>query len=520
MTDDELKAVSAQLVEAVKAGALTRVQQLLTAGADPNFWAGVMGETPLHYAASAPIAAALLAAGADPDRKHFTITPLAAATLAGHDDVARLIYDYSARARAARISDQMRTLGMSYPSEAETELMIAGTEPVVDPQRLLEISRERNVEPDFPRTTFEGWIKQVDTDRIQPLAEAALQAGLPLFFDLNTPPEELLQVMSAAGAQRSGPVRRRTRRFAGDELLPRSRYYTLATDESGDDRGTLLREMWTYSHIARTGKIELIDTVDPAAPQRLQQLGIERPLASSILLVFLPGPQAGLSPFLTSNGLPQRVTAFPIPVRLTHERIENVVDLRLPDTADRFAKTVSQAVLQVAAPKLGGTAYLKCWPFRAPLETFQQLLPAMLTQELGGGVLSVAVGAMLRQAGVNGLVFPSARNDPYVHLKDGVVGISGGWNFVDYRAAPAPKQMVVLDVDRSWPDKVRLGPGFNLYDKPLPDLFRIVEIDYTDEGLRSGSFEVEGIVTAHNSIRQVEMEGFKNGAAIFSWWMA
>jgi ankyrin repeat protein len=179
-----------------------------------------MGETPLHYAALEPIAAALLAAGADPDRKHFTMTPLVAATLAGHDEVARLIHGHSTRARAARISEQMRSLGLSYLSEADTEFMLAGTVPVDDPQHLFESSRaERRVEPDFPRTIFEGWIKQIDAARLHPLAELALQAGLPLFFDLNTPPEEILKAMSAAGAQRSGPYRRRTRRFAGDELL-------------------------------------------------------------------------------------------------------------------------------------------------------------------------------------------------------------------------------------------------------------------------------------------------------------
>lgn len=90
---------------------------------------------------------------------------------------------------------------------------------------------------------------------------------------------------------------------------------------------------------------------------------------------------------------------------------------------------------------------------------------------------------------------------------------------MDYRAAPAPKQMLVLNVDRSWPDKVRLGPGFNLWNKPAPDLFRTVEVDYVDEGLRRGSFEVDGIVTVHNFIRKMEMEGFRNDAGIHAWWM-
>ncbi len=35
---------------------------------------------------------------------------------------------------------------------------------------------------------------------------------------------------------------------------------------AGHDAYTLIREMWDYSHLARTGKIDLIDMVDPTAP--------------------------------------------------------------------------------------------------------------------------------------------------------------------------------------------------------------------------------------------------------------
>jgi hypothetical protein len=69
-------------------------------------------------------------------------------------------------------------------------------------------------------------------------------------------------------------------------MLPRSRYYTLCEDESGDDAGTLVCEMWAYSHIACTGKIDLLDTDDPADPKRLGKLGLKTPATKSILLVF------------------------------------------------------------------------------------------------------------------------------------------------------------------------------------------------------------------------------------------
>jgi hypothetical protein len=520
------KSLGDELVEAVKARSIDRVRELLVAGADPNHWGGVLGETPLHYAAELgfeDVAEILLAAGADPDRQHFTVTPLVAATLAGKNGVARLIQKQSARGHAARTNELMGRLGWSFLKDDDVELMLSGTEPLHDRDqvdKLLSLSMvEAPIKTDFPCTTFEGWIKQIDTAQLQPLSHEALRAGFPWFFDLDMPPEQLLAYVARSAPGEPRRLKKRTRRFAGDELLPRSRYYTLSKDARGNDAGTLVCEMWAYSQISRTGKIALIDMADPTASDRLKQLGLDTPAEKTIQLVFLPGSDSGLSPFLLSKGLPQRTVAFPLPVKVIHERIDNVVDLRLPGTADWFARVVSQAVLEIYSPKSQSIRYLKCWPLRPPLQNFGQLLPTMLTQELGGGVLSVAAGALLRKAGVNGLVFPSARNDPLLIFRDGEIRRAEGWNFVDYRDASPPKQMVVLDVDRSWPDKVRLGPDFNLKNGPGPDLFKIVQVAYTEEGPRRGSFEVEGIVTVHNMLRQLELATFRNEETPRSWWM-
>lgn len=520
------KSLGDELVEAVKAHSVDRVRDLLVAGADPNHWGGVLGETPLHYAAEfgfEDIAEILLAAGADPDRQHFTITPLVAATLAGKNGVARLIQEQSALGRAARTDELIDRLGWSFFKDGEVELMLSGTEPLRDRDqvfKLLNLSMsEAPIKTDFPRTTFEGWIKQIDAAQLQPSSHEALRAGFPLFFDLDVPPEQLLVAIARTASGEPVRLKKRTRRFAGDELLPRSRYYTLSKDARGNDAGTLVCELWAYSQIARTGKIALIDMADQTASHQLKQLGLETPAENTILLVFLPGSDSGLSPFLLSNGLPQRTVAFPLPVKVIHERIDNVVDLRLPETADWFARAVSRAVLEVYSPKNQSIRYLKCWPLRPPLENFGQLLPAMLTQEHGGGVLSVAAGVLLRKAGVNGLIFPSARNDPFLIFRDGEIRRAEGWNFVDYRNAPPPKQMVVLDVDRSWPDKVRLGPNFSLKNGPGPDLFRTVQVEFAEEGRRRGSFEVEGIVTVHNILRQLELASFRNKQTPRSWWM-
>jgi hypothetical protein len=68
---------------------------------------------------------------------------------------------------------------------------------------------------------------------------------------------------------------------------------------------------------------------------------------------------------------------------VVHQVIDRVVDLRRPDTADWFAQTVSRAVLELHSPSKP-PCYFRCWPQRRPLANFEQVLPAMLTQELGG----------------------------------------------------------------------------------------------------------------------------------------
>jgi hypothetical protein len=76
-----------------------------------------------------------------------------------------------------------------------------------------------------------------------------------------------------------------------------------------------------------------------------------------------------------------------------------------------------------------------------------------------------------------------------------------------------------LDVDRSWPTNVRLGPGFSLKHGPGPDLFKTVTIEYEDSGPRRGSFEVDGIVNVLALLREVELQAFRNNENQLPWWM-
>ncbi len=224
----EQRALNRRLAEAVQTRCLDRVQQLLSAGADPNCWGEPWGATPLLHAAMLgfeEIAEALFAAGADPDRGDFDGSkPLAAATVKGHEGTARLIQCWLSSHREQRRNQQLDRLGWVVGVRGdETEIRLAGTEKVDNPDRIIELSwAEAPLETEIPFTSFEGWIKQIDVQRFPAIALEAVRAGLPWFFDLADGPEDLL---AAIPGDRTGKSWRftgqRPRRFAGDDALPK-----------------------------------------------------------------------------------------------------------------------------------------------------------------------------------------------------------------------------------------------------------------------------------------------------------
>lgn len=401
--------------------------------------------------------------------------------------------------------------------------MLTGTESVDDPSGMFDLAvTESAPSIDVPFSTFEGWTKQIVTSDLTALAEAAVARAFPWFFDLSMPSASML---ASLPAQRGGARARRfsgqrQRRFAGDHTLPRSRYFTLSRDEAGHDQRTLICEMLAYSHIARTGAFQLLDTADSTAAERMQTLGFtDVPTGPALLLLFGDGSPIGMSRLAFDLGLPPGLYRVKLPVRVVRQKINRVVDLRNPDTADWFAQTVSRAVLTVNSPVMKEPRYFRCWPRRPPLQHFGQLLPAMLTQELGGGALSVAAGILLRRAGANALIFPSARSDPSIDVENGDWRNAGGWNLVDYRDAPPPKPTAVVDVDAAWPSRVGVGCGLDLVQHlPLRKLPG-VNVYYDDTGNSRGSFWVDGIARAQAMLRERETQAFRRDEVVPPWWL-
>jgi hypothetical protein len=70
---------------------------------------------------------------------------------------------------------------------------------------------------------------------------------------------------------------------------------------------------------------------------------------------------------------------------------------------------------------------------------FFDMLPVLMSPELGGVRTTHMVGLTLRQLGCNAFVYPSARNVVAVTLAAGAVVDSRGWNLVHFGTSPAPQ---------------------------------------------------------------------------------
>src|SRR5690349_19109793 len=92
--------------------------------------------------------------------------------------------------------------------------------------------------------------------------------------------------------------------------------------------------------------------------------------------------------------------------------------------------------------------------------TFLDLLPALLSPLTGGGVfenLSQLVGHWMRTHDVEALVYPSARTNAGVVVRQGEIVNHAGWNIVDYRHAPEPIINVMLNMSIGPPPPLPAG---------------------------------------------------------------
>ncbi|TAY71258.1 hypothetical protein [Rhizobium leguminosarum] len=255
------------------------------------------------------------------------------------------------------------------------------------------------------------------------------------------------------------------RRFAGDASLPRSRYWSICKDQTGDDDGNLVFELYNYSSISQSGLIGILDTSLSCVGEFVTNLRGGQMLPENRVFIELLRPVGATSSAVEAffpNAARSARLMFYVPLRIKQLTFERLVDLRIPQTAAWFASALSGLTWNIQGE------YMSPFPSNPPeLDNFIDILPCLLDQKPGGGDEAVQVaGHLLRVIGADALIFPSARSSASVRFDQGQIHSHTAWNLVDYTNAEAPHTSVVICGLSSWPTKIvpgaEVGPSIEV----------------------------------------------------------
>jgi hypothetical protein len=289
------------------------------------------------------------------------------------------------------------------------------------------------------------------------------------------------------------------RRFAGDRTLPRTRYFSLV-DGAGSDERTLLQEMSAY--LIGSTYPGLVSLFDSDGANTMELLGILADIPKrnyAALDLTVPSLLIAVRPLIADPMLRDaygKATqyAIQVPYQLSDRTLAGVLDLRQPAARTwlvaQFSRTIRLEDKEF--PVLLG---------RDRPDNFEQILPSLLDQWLGGGLTTGNMaGLFARQAGANGLIYPSARSNARVELTDNLVMDSVGWCFVSYENAPDMETNAQFSIaSDKWPIHIGWSPQPIGWVQELIPL-KNTEIDYVRSGPRAGSFEVRGLAEYNRAL--------------------
>ncbi len=278
---------------------------------------------------------------------------------------------------------------------------------------------------DCPLTPLIAEGRQIDFERLHADSKMFLRFAFPGFSQTSDSEKR---------------YNRNRRRYAGDLLsfwelkesdLPRGRYHALLTPH-GHDGGLLREELLNYADSNITGDFAILDGLQAG---EFAKLGLSEPM-DAIAGVMVRTEDAiqmfdqfarqhnsdMVTRYLQSNS--SIFCALMNTIR-TELRVDRCFDLRRPVAREWLYETFRDG-----CPEITGTAET------FPGKDFLDMLPSLSQTSNGGGLLSQAVGVVLRRLGAEGLVFPSARKSVQATLYRGELIDWDGWNFVDYRGAP------------------------------------------------------------------------------------
>lgn len=358
----------------------------------------------------------------------------------------------------------------------------------------------------IPLTQFDAVVKQLSTADLPPDFRQVFNYLLPHWQETTKIEwSDELHRYSKAGLlsmrmdHGSGDIdrfTRRYRRFGGETDLPRERYSTICFTEEGDDDGTLVNEIRTYHDPILSGCADFFDLSVKKFKAIHDSIGMPASGVDQFVVLLRSYAASDRLPDVLKHAL-NAGNSFIISIPLTIKQvsIDRVLDLRNPEAATWFARTFGSLELDFGP--------VKYRPFlnRPTVSSFREVLPETLVQDLGGGGFTQIAGEYLRLAGINGLVFPSARSNCSVSVVDGAVASYAGWNFVDYRGRNI-ELAGLYDTDPGWMQSIgsrRIDPN------PLPKEigFGDTQIFFDESPGRKGSWQVMGLEEAGAAISAI-----------------
>jgi hypothetical protein len=353
----------------------------------------------------------------------------------------------------------------------------------------------------LPVQSMDVWVKQINSERVSDLGRAALAIAFSGFLDAaeHQPRREeyVREIEQLFGRYDFDPSVQR--RFSGDKTLARGRYFSVC-DENGFDHGTLQGELRAYHNPDHGGIVQTFDLtivadrdfsrLHPAIPKDTDPRQL-------VVTVHPLGDQP--NPFVERSddfgcvmqcakilGPTSVLIALPLTVKKIHRK--RVINLRDPTVALWFARTMSRLAWDIGGGKLE-----PCFPQRPPLDRFDEILPEILVQERGGGGLTTATGLLLRYAGADALIFPSARSDALVTVLDGKVVANSGWNLVDYSGAAPPNLLSWHELGTRWPSMIGFRPYPDASEGEEPLWYPEVQVAFNESGPHAGSWRISGL---------------------------
>jgi hypothetical protein len=344
-----------------------------------------------------------------------------------------------------------------------------------------------------PFSRFTGKTRQVRATELDPLHKAALLFGFPIFLGRPKASQYrehpvMAELRSSGNGHEGSPFARR--RFSGDgsEPLSRMRYHALCSDDKHYDNQTLIAELNAYSAPSITGYVVARDTDNPDTveivfrglpgdPNPLYLAAVDTQRFAKFFEQF-PDGASELKALLAGLGESRLISdenefTVSIPCQVSELTIDRCLDLRHPEARAWMLRFFQKPVEGLFGEALSILVQLHEFP-RTPIESWEDLLPAVNAASYGGNPLTDIFATFLRNVGAGALIFPSARNDYSSILQNGQLASHSGWNLVDYR-------------DSIVNAKVGIDAGNPI--QPRPGHYRVVE---PTNGDASGSLIVEG----------------------------